>query len=390
MTNSRTISGIICLAATCSPLVLAPMQIKNSLGFVRKIENRSPNTFPPLASARNLLDSNWWSQISAAFEDRIPFRKQIISLERTLNISGSAGIASTTIAFGEGDWLFWYASLAKDLGSMEYVEHAIDAMDTFLASSNFSADLFILAAPDKATIYPEKLIDSSRAIYEPSIPQRDRLQSWFAQEDQHRQLDIWSAMRRRKDQLDELIYEKMGSHYNSIGAMVMAREMVDAVDRSLWDHADLIDLWTRTINPELAQRGGEWNRTETYTRSQIKRPGVTIVALYDDNRLIEHPEFLSIQDIAYHNHKRIVSESTTHKMIAGKTLIIHDSFIAVYLYPTLSQFFNDITFIHVGYITPSEFRKALDTYDRVYFQSAEHYFPERAIEYFSQTDGSTP
>ncbi len=390
MPTSRTISGITCLAATCAPLVLAPMQIGNSLGFVREMENRTPNPFPPLTAASNLLDSTWWAHISSAIEDRTPFRKQMISLERMLNLSGSTGLASRTIAFGQGDWLFWHAALAKDLGSMEYVEQAIDAMETFEATNSFNADLFILAAPDKATIYPEKLIDSSRAIYEPSLPQRDRLHSWFAQPNQKSRLDIWSAMHQRKSQLNELIYEKMGSHYNSIGAMVMARAMIDAVDNSLWDDSELIDLWTKTINPELAQRGGEWNRTETYTRSQIKRLGVNIVALYDEDRLIENPKFLSIQDITYHNHKRIISESATREMIVGKTLIIHDSFIAVYLYPTLSQFFNDITFIHVGYITPKEFRAALDTYDRVYFQIAEHYFPERAIEYFSRAGESAP
>ncbi len=392
MPTSRTISGIICLGATAVPLIFAPMQLERSLGFVREMENRAPNAFPSFDSVGNLMDAQWWSSISQAFEDRAPFRKEMISLERVLKLSGS-GMASRTIAYGVGEWLFWYAALADDLGSVEDMRRAIGAMDDFLNHHSFKADLFILVAPDKATIYPEKLIESSRAIFEPSIPQRELLHNWFAQPDEPTRIDLWTKMRQRKDELDpigELIYEPGGSHFNSIGAMVMARAMVDAVDPSLWNDSELVELWTRTKTPELAQRGGEWGRLETQTHYQVRRDGVTIKELWDEDQRIADPEFLSITEITYHNRKRIVSESDTREMIPGKTLVIHDSFIAVYLYPTLSQFFEDITFIHVGYITPSEFREALDSYDRVYFESAEHYFPERAIEYFEQAGAANP
>jgi SGNH hydrolase-like domain, acetyltransferase AlgX len=390
MPTSRTISGIICLCATCSPLVLAPLQLDRSLTFVREMENRTPNPFPMLESGRDLVDSSWWARVSDAFEDRIPYRKEMISLEHALNLTRSSGLASKQIAFGVDQWLFWYNALAHDFGSYEDVQRAIAAMDEFMANNTFSADLFILAAPDKATIYPEKLTAKSRAIFEPSVAQRELLHSWFAQPDGVDRLDIWTKMLHRKDELDERIYEPGGSHFNSLGAMVMARAMVDAVDPTLWDDDELVEIWTKTAPPELALRGGEWGRSETHTRSQIRRDGVEIKELWDADEPLADPDFLSIEEIAYHDVKRVVSESATRPLIAGKTLVIHDSFIAVYLYPTLSQFFEDITFIHVGYISPLDFREALNTYDRVYFQSAEHYFPERAIEYFEQAGPTTP
>ncbi len=399
MPTSRTISGIICLGATAAPLALAPMQLERSLTFVREMENRTPNAFPGFGSVGDLIDAQWWASVSRAFEDRAPFRQEMISLERMLGLSAS-GATSKTIAYGTGQWLFWYAALADNLGSVEFVERAIAAMDGFFDGPPFSADLFILVAPDKATIYPEKLIDSSRAIFEQSIPQRNLLHNWFAEPGHPERVDLWTQMRHRKAELDplgELLYEPGGSHFNSVGAMVMAKAMVDAADAddtddtSLWnDGSELIEIWTRTQAPELALRGGEWGRTETQTHSQIRRADVTIKELWDEDRRIADPDFLSITEITYHNRKRIISESSTRRLIPGKTLVIHDSFIAVYLYPTLSQFFEDITFIHVGYITPGEFHQALDSYDRVYFESAEHYFPERAIEYFEQTGATTP
>lgn len=390
MPTSRTISGLVCLAATCTPLVLAPMQMERSLGFVREMENRSPNAFPSLDSMGNLMDSKWWALVSLGFEDRVPMRQEMVSLEKALNLSGSGGLASTTIALGVDNWIFWHAALAKDFGPMEHVQRAIGAMDEFIASNSFDADLFLVVAPDKATIYPEKLNEHSRSLYEPSIAQRAVLHEWFAQPNAPARVDVWTKMLDRKAELSELIYEPAGSHFNSIGAMVMAKAMVGAADTSLWDEHELVDLWTRTAIPELAKRGGEWGRLETQTRSQIRRDGVEIVELYDGDQRVENPEFLSINDITYHNIKRVVSTSDTRNLIPGKTLVIHDSFIAVYLYPTLAQFFNDITFIHVGYITPEDFRNALNAYDRVYFQSAEHYFPERAIEYFEQSQGGAP
>tara|TARA_R110002072_G_scaffold150953_6_gene299941 strand:+ start:52709 stop:53884 length:1176 start_codon:yes stop_codon:yes gene_type:complete len=385
MNTSRTISGLICLTLICVPIVLAPWRLEPSIEFVTKMENRAPHDFPKLANPTDLLDHNWYKLVSDAFQDRVPYRKELMSLSTTIGLGASDGMSSKVVALGKDGWLFWYMALAEDFGSMNHTEQAIAAMDMFIANERYSGDLFIMAAPDKATIYPEQLNEESFALYEPSIPQRTRLHDWFAANPSVA-LDLWTKLGELKADHDGLIYEPAGTHYNSIGAMVLAKAMVDAASPGLWEsdwnQNEFIDLWTRTEPPELALRGGLWDRTETTTRSQVQRQGVELIELLDAGEPVKEPGFLSITELTYHNNKRAISRSQSRPMVAGRTLVIHDSFIAVYLLPTLTQYFEDIEFIHVGYLTPAEFRAALDTYDRVYFESAEHYFPERAIEYF--------
>lgn len=384
MPRSRTISGILCLAAICAPLVIAPFRLNQSLTFVREIENRAPNAFPEFTSLSNLIDKDWWASISGGFEDRVPYRQELISLNQTL-LPADSDVVSDKVAAGVDEWLFWRKSLAQDFGALEETARAISSMDTFLASYEFKAEFYLLVAPDKATIYPEKMTEDSYSIYEPSIPQRTLLHDWFAQPESPYRLDIRSALYQRKSESDEPLYEPGGQHHNSKGAMVMAKSMIDAIDPSLWNDNELVELWTKTVMPELAKRGGDWDRLETYTHSQIRREGVETIKLWDNDREIKDPDFLSIRTILDHRVKHAINGSQTRPLIQGRTLIVHDSFIENYLLPTLSQFFVDVTFIHTDDLTPEAFREALDRYDLVYMESVERYFVGRALKFFGES-----
>jgi hypothetical protein len=380
MNRSRTIAGLLCLAAIGAPIMLAPMRLGQSLGFVREIENREPNAFPALESTENLLDKRWWGSISLAFEDRVPFRQELISLNRSLLPAGS-DIVSDKIASGIDEWLFWRNALAKNFGTRERVERASGAMDKFLATLEPDTAFFILVAPDKPTIYPEKLTPDSYAIYETSLDGRTLLHDWFATPDAPHRIDLWTLMLERKAESDQPIYEPGGQHHNSIGAMVMGKAIVDAADTNtpaLWDDGELVDLWTKTVMPELAKRGGDWARRETYTRSQIVRQGVEVIECTDCARCIEEKAL-----DRPHRSPHFIAESSTRRLIEGRTLIIRDSFIEMYLEPTLTQFFADVRFIHADDIDHASLLEAMESYDRVYIESVERYFPRRAEHFFS-------
>lgn len=212
MTQSRTVSGILCLAAICAPLAIAPMRLKQSLDFVREIENRQPNAFPEFTSSGNLIDKHWWASISRGFEDRVPFREQMISLDRALHISGSNNQMSDKVALGVGDWLFLRHSLAKDQGTIEDTNQAITAIEEFFAKNTFKADLYVLVSPDKAAIYPEQLTDESRSEYETTLPQRAVIHEWFAGSELSNVLDIWTPMLELKSNASQPIYEIGRAH----------------------------------------------------------------------------------------------------------------------------------------------------------------------------------
>jgi len=382
MTRSRTISGMLCLAAISSPLILAPWRIEQSLAFVHDIENRTPNAFPMIETPKNLIDAHWWARVSDAIEDRVPFRKEMISLDRAINPARSGDHITKKVELGVENWLFFRKSLNEDLGTLEETQQAIDSIESFVGTHSFKADLFILVAPNKVTIYPEKLVESSQEQYAASEPQRDLLHGWFAKGDKPYLIDLWTPMFALKDSSSELLYEPGGSHHNSLGAMLLAKSMIDAVDPSLWNDEEIETVWTRDETPDIAKFIGDWDRLDSNTRLQVRRKGVELVELTNKGKRIEDPDYLSIDEVSYYDRKHVINRSISEQLIPGKTLIVYDSFIGLYLFPTLGQFFEDVEFVHFGVIKPEEMRAALDAYDRVYLQSAERRFIPRAIEFF--------
>ncbi len=387
MNRSRTISGIICLAAICLPILIAPFQLTQSLGFVHDMENRTPNAFPEIDSAGNLIDAHWWAQISSAFEDRVPFRKQMVTANRFVFPPRSGDRISSKVELGQPGWLFFRNSLAQDLGTLDETHRSIDSIESFIANNTFKADLYIVVAPNKVVIYPEQLLESSRALFATSKQQREDLQSYFARPNTPYLIDVWTPMFEAKafeakSTSPELIYEPAGSHHNSRGALILARTMIDAIDESLWDDREEAEEWTRTEIPDIAKVIGDWEIQETNTRLQIHRPGIEIVELLDEGTLVQHPSYLSINQATKYGRKSVTNRSISQPLISGTTLIIYDSFIEHYLLPTLSQYFSDVQFVHIGTIDPAFFHDALDTYDRVYFQSAERHIVPRATEFF--------
>jgi hypothetical protein len=400
MTRSRSISGTICLAAICVPLLIAPFRFTQSLDFVRTLENRTPHEIPAIESPANLIDANWWSKVSRAIEDRVPYRQQVIALSRSINPSNAKASESKKVVRGiaqdDYQWLFFRKSLAEDLGTLEETKQAIDAIEHFIANNTFKADLFIIVAPNKVTIYPEKLPEDLQAQYAQSKEQRNLLTRYFAKPDAPYLIDIWTPIFSAKQSTDKLLYEPAGSHYNSLGAMILAKAMIDAADPTLWDESEIIEEWTKTDIPDIAKIIGDWDMKETNTRLQIHRPGIEIVELWqtphkkgatlDTPRQVNNPDFLSINEVSYYNRRHVINRPIAgpeaEPLIPGKTLILFDSFIGHYLHPTLAQFFEEVDFIHIGTVDQAFLIEALNTYDRVYFQSAERHIIPRAIEFF--------
>ncbi|PCI07526.1 hypothetical protein COB72_10020 [bacterium] len=386
MTNSRTISGIICLAAICVPVVIAPFRITQSLAFVHDMENRTPNAFPQVNSASNFIDSTWWASVSGAIEDRVPFREQMITLNKKINPARSGDRMSRKVERGlvikNDHWLFFRKSITTDYGTLQETQHALESMQALVDAGGFSADLFVLVAPNKVTIYPEMLEQSSQSTFAQTLDQRQLLESWFADPGYSYRIDTWSPMRRAKANTTELVYEPAGSHYNSKGALVFAKALIDTLNPTLWDHSQIVEEWTKTEIPDIAKVTGDWDIKETNTRLQIHRSDIEIVELWDNDQPVINPNFLSINHTAKYGRKRVKNRAVSGQLIPGKTLILYDSFIEHYLLPTLAQYFEEVEFIHLGTTNATEFQDALNTHDRVIFACAERHIIRRATEFF--------
>lgn len=383
MPTNRTISGLLALVIICAPLVIAPLRFKQSATFVREIENRKPNRFPKVRAARDLIDAAWWARVSGAIEDRAPFREQAVTLQHIIRKPINDTSRSEDVAAGKDNWLFLRTSLTADFVKPERVESSFDIIEQIMAYPERSAEIYFLAPPDKASLYPEQLSRDSFAEYEPSIPMRAALHEWFAKPNQPERIDLFQPMLDAKARSEVPIYGAQSSHCTSVASMVIAREMISSVDPELWDES-FVEIRERgTRVPELARVAGLLHYRETRVEAFVLRPGVNCVALTRNGKpvkkkITDHTigKFVGYNDL----HSR--SESAKLEMIPGKTLIIHDSFVTWYLMPTLSQFYEDIRFVHFRLLTDEILLEAMTSYDRIYFESVERLFSARIQKHF--------
>ncbi len=386
MNRSRTITGTICLIAISAPILIAPFRAQQSLAFVREMENRNPNQFPAVESPRNLIDSSWWSDVSGALEDRVPFRQQMVSLNRKINPPRSGDFIDQKVVEGKEGWLFFSKSIAEDWGTIEETQRALDLMETYFQEQASDADLFILVTPNKSVIYPEMLSDETQTAFAQSATQRAMIQQWFADRSFEYRIDAWSALTEHKEQTAELLYEKGGSHFNSAGAMVTARELINAIQPGLWNDNEQRVIWSQQELPDISKLIGDWDRTELITRIQIDRPTAELVELYENDVLVDNPSYLMIESLDYYGTKHARSQSTSdtpaHGLIEGQTVVIYDSYIGLYLLPTLAQFFEDVRFVHIGTTDAAGLRSFLESADRVIYQTAERHVVRRAATFF--------
>lgn len=390
MTKSRTITGTLELVAIGVPLTLAPLRLDHSLRFVEEIENRAPAPAPEIGTGADLIDAGWWSGVSRYIEDRVPMREQMIALQRSLGLSAGADMLSEKVAPGLDGWLFLRKSLAEDFGTLEQTRRALGLIEDYAAWADRHARLHLLISPDKASVYPEMLTDDGAALLATTAPQRALLRAWFADPTDPMRIDVWSPMLALKESSQTPIYEPMGSHFDSTGAMALGRAMIDAIDPMLWDDSRPVTAWTRTFMPELAKMGGYWDRTETHTRVHLARPGVRCTALRLDGRDVDPTTPIPdgkgadlITVIAEHRS----DTADAARLIGGRTLIVHDSAIGNYLRPTLMPYFSHVEFVHFKHMSPQRLREAMDAYDRVFIESVERYFVRRALWLFGEGEG---
>ncbi len=394
MNRSRTITGTICLIAISAPILIAPFRVQQSLAFVREMENRNPDQFPAIESPADLIDSSWWSDVSGALEDRVPFRQQMVSLNRKINPPRSGDFIDQKVVEGKEGWLFFSKSIAEDWGTIEETRRALDLMETYAQENEFDADLFILVTPNKSVIYPEMLSDETQTAFAESATQRAMIQQWFADRSYEYRIDAWSALTEHKEKTGELIYEKGGSHFNSAGAMVTARHLINAIQPGIWDDEEQRVIWSRQELPDISKLIGDWDRTELITRIQIDRTVVELVELYENDVLVENPCYLMIESLDYYGTKHARSRSTSDipasGLIEGQSVVIYDSYIGLYLLPTLAQFFEDVRFVHIGTTDASELQSFLESADRVIYQTAERHVVRRARTFFGDQSKIQP
>lgn len=366
------ISGLGVMVMLTAPTVCAPWHLDASLRFVREAEQRNPASWPQIDGPRALISGETWAGVNRAVNDRIPFRGTLMGWKRDAEVSVLGARVVGKVGVGREGWLFFLPELGELAGTPDQMRASLSAAERFAAERPPGARLILVPAPDKSSLYPGRLVGPLERMREAGEPPRRLAREWFRTPGQPERVHTWSLFERAQAATPTLLYEVTGSHHSSIGSMVLARAMIDAVDPTLWNDGFVTYTETLVFQSDLSRSAGYKGRKEPWDRYEVVRPGVELV------RYIRDGEPAPGQDRppqggheANMRPARYINRSTGAGLIPGRTLIVHDSFIASYLRPTLRQFYEDVTFIHYNDLRGPDFQEALGDFDLVYLQCVE-------------------
>jgi hypothetical protein len=356
---------------------------------------------------RGFFDAKNYALLGAYLTDRMPLRSVFQENEARIDwrIFHDSPVASITP--GKGDWLFWTDNILGACAPNWQAAAANLAVSLPQAVSDWLAmveritaaagvELIVTAPPSKAAVHPERLIRRSHAAANCAAKQRAELAKTLVQHDS--MLALWDPMRTAAESITdgESLYYHQDLHWNSLGASVFARQLVDRVQPGLWDP----DALTRKGEEEIyanAAHNIHLPRIETAPHYQIARPGIEITTVRQDQpegagqtnpRVWEEceqgaPAFELNEDGALVQQVphlcldtspvRILGAESEDPdaLIAGRTLMLHDS-MGWMTIPMLSQYFQDITFANLYTTLQTDwFIEELGAVDRLILETQE-------------------
>jgi len=190
----------------------------------------------------------------------------------------------------------------------------------------------MMIAPDKSDIYPQYLPPADQGV---TCASKAEAALWAAlaanppagYQDLHGAIEAAKA----KDP-GTLLYRKLDTHWNGIGAMIYARVLTDSFDPTLWPTATVTPLGNSSSHTDLEALLGQ-RTTEQAPLFDVTRPGVTTT--------INTPS-------------QLASTTTAAPLVTPKTLFISDSFT------DSSRFAINPFFAQAGFINSSAAGTAYD------------------------------
>lgn len=223
------------LLATIAAVLLAP-----GLGTLAGFGGRSgaaSERHDDAAEARGSQWAQWlaWPRTAArSFEERFALRDQLVEAQAVVRYFALGVSPQPEVIRGRDGWLYYGddggiedilsetplsgADLANWAATLQHTQDALEARGI--------AYVFVLA-PDKPQIYPEFLPASLRPAS--SATRADQLLDYLRSHTSVHVIDPRAALRAAKP--DDRLYHRTDSHWNDAGAVIVARQILAALDR---------------------------------------------------------------------------------------------------------------------------------------------------------------
>lgn len=305
-------------------------------------ENRALAQFPVFQPGPGSLQQ-YFAGLESYFNDHFGFRKRLIRWQHKCNHELFRESFRDDVLVGHDDWLFFSGEhvIENIQGLNLFTPDQLNAWQHLLESRRDwcarlgSAYLFVVA-PDKHSVYPEKLPDWLQPLKHPN-----RLDQFIAHMAAHSTvpiLDLRPSLLAAKG--SESLYLVADMHWNNLGSFIGYQSLVNALTNQLPELKPFrLDAFERKLVPsvggDLARMlGREQSTVETANWDIAPRPPLKTLTVITDTNLLAGKWLKGITEPTY----------TTNSEAKLKVIIHHDSF-GMYWLPVLGYHFNQVIFI---------------------------------------------
>lgn len=305
-TDSRLLRWAhIAVFAAC---LVAPLALYVAGGRSEPVDNRRPVERPALDAA-GLLDTEVTGAFDAYFDDAFPLRDEAIELDSRLD-RALGDSSNPDVVLGRGGWLFLRSSIDQPCRTPAEIAALVEALeraDRLVAATGRS--LVNVIAPDKASIFPDRLADEPTCV--------------LANAEQLSTLDTSATVVMALEETrvvaaaDDRAYRRLDTHWTARGATPTAAAVIELLAPGTWRDdaivpAEPIDsvgdlsvlLGLGESEPEVRARSHPGPEPATTAqRPYVDRDGAIV-------------EWIDIAD----------SSTAWSGAIGGRTVLLHDSF----------------------------------------------------------------
>lgn len=211
------------VAAGVSVAFLAPMLLLIA-GFAntRIIDNRQLAPFPAFTAA-SVIDTKFYTGVKNYLVDRFPFRPHVIVARGHFMQNHLADFNNDRIVWGKDGWMFLREAIRFSCHKPELVVQAVRGMTTFTEYvRGMGKDVVFMIAPNKATIYPEKVAsrfapylaceDKHRALFHAMVAKRSGTL---------RYIDVFAPTRAARKRWPLGVYSWFDVHWDCRGTAIL-------------------------------------------------------------------------------------------------------------------------------------------------------------------------
>jgi len=291
---------------------------------IHSFENRKLASMPRTAISHT-LDEKMYGAISTWLDDHIPLRN--IALEVRSAFIQHRIISSNRVIVGDHGWLYLRDSILHTHASVDDQKTLVDQLAKVgKLLKSYNKELYIIIAPDKASIYPEHLPRLFGGINQPLIQENSSLRSMLGARKDFHYIDLWPSLLQNKKKSPVILYYKTDTHWTCKGGLPLVENLLNALSPGIYRQQDIMVQKTFALL-DLDRMIGNQGTSEFRTCKTIKQ----ISASLHINRSTTEMEGLwSIRNRA---------------PINGKTMILYDSFLESF-HQVLPAYFTSLRAFH--------------------------------------------